>query len=43
MQSGAHDTQFIVQRLDNGKAPGHNGIPGNEAANELAKAAEGKI
>ncbi len=46
IQSSAHDTQSIRQQLDNRAGPttltwvpGHNAIPGKEAADELAKAA----
>ncbi len=46
IQSGAHDTQSIRHRLDNREdpptlswVPGHKNTPGNEAADELAKAA----
>ncbi len=46
IQSGAHNTQSIRQRLDNREGtttliwvPGQRGIPGNETAHELAKAA----
>ncbi len=46
IQSGAHDTQSIRRGLDKGEGPTtptwvpvHKGIPGNEAATEMANAA----